>query len=86
MKKAAFILALACYANLHAQIISTVAGNHTVGYSGDGAAATSAALNGPTNITIDAVGNLYIADWNNSRIRKVNTAGIISTVAGSVTA
>jgi len=64
-------------------IISTVAGNGTPGYSGDGAAATSAQLGEPADVALDASGNLYIADCYNNRIRKVNTSGIISTIAGN---
>ena len=67
-----------------AQIIKTVAGNGFPSYSGDGGAATSASLNGPIDVTVDAVGNLYIVDGFNNVIRKVNTSGIISTVAGNV--
>jgi len=63
--------------------ITTVAGNGTPGFSGDGAAATLAQLNSPSGVAVDASGNIYIADQLNSRIRKVNTSGIISTVAGS---
>ena len=66
-----------------AGIISTVAGNGTAGYSGDGGLATSAELYNPWGITIDNTGNLYIADRGTSRIRKVNTTGIISTIAGN---
>ena len=69
-----------------AGIISTIAGNGTAGYSGDGSAATAAQLNNPTGLALDAIGNVYIADWGNSVIRKVNTAGIISTYAGNGTA
>ena len=68
-----------------AGIISTVAGNGIQGYSGDGGAATSAKLKDPTGVVLDSAGNLYIADANNSVIRKVSTAGIISTVAGNGT-
>ncbi len=64
-------------------IITTIAGNGTQGYTGDGAQATDAELNLPPHITLDAVGNLYIADEYNNVIRKVNTAGIISTIAGN---
>jgi sugar lactone lactonase YvrE len=53
------------------------------GYNGDGKAATEAYLNLPTGIALDGAGNLYIADWENERIRKVDTNGIISTVAGN---
>ena len=63
--------------------ISTIAGNGTAGYSGDGAAATAAKLNGPASIAIDAAGNLYISDYTNNRIRKITAAGIISTYAGN---
>ncbi|SFS18932.1 NHL repeat-containing protein [Granulicella pectinivorans] len=63
-------------------VISTIAGTGTAGFSGDGAAATSAQLNLPTAVSVDASGNLYIADTNNQRIRKV-VAGTITTVAGT---
>lgn len=66
-------------------IITTVAGNGTAGFSGDGGAATSATLNQPIGVAVDASGNLYIADEQNSRIRKVTPGGIISTVAGNGT-
>jgi trimeric autotransporter adhesin len=65
-------------------IISTVAGTGSSGYSGDGGIATSAALNYPRGVTIDASGNIYIADTYNHRIRMVTkSTGIISTVAGN---
>ena len=65
-------------------IITTVAGNGTEGFSGDGGAATSASLDYPDAVAVDGAGNLYIADARNSRIRKVAAgSGIISTVAGS---
>jgi uncharacterized protein (TIGR03437 family) len=64
-------------------VISTVAGNGNTGYSGDGGPATSAALSYPAGLALDAAGNLYIADTGNSRIRKVSSAGIITTAAGS---
>jgi sugar lactone lactonase YvrE len=63
--------------------ISTVAGNGTAGFSGDGGPATAAQLNSPFGVAIDLVGNLYIADPNNDRIRKVTAAGVINTVAGN---
>jgi sugar lactone lactonase YvrE len=52
--------------------ISTVAGNGTAGYSGNNGPAASASLNGPKGLAVDAVGNLYIADSNNNRVRKVS--------------
>ncbi len=67
-------------------IINTIAGNGTAGYSGDGGVATAAELNFPDGVAIDAIGNVYIADYSNQRIRKVTSAGIISTVAGTGTA
>ena len=66
--------------------ISTVAGSGAQGFSGDGGAATAAQLTLPSNVVLDALGNLYIADATNNRIRKVDSAGVISTVAGSGTA
>ena len=65
-------------------IITTVAGNGTRGFSGDGGAATSAELNQPQAVALDAAGNMYITDTINSRVRKVDaTTGIITTVAGN---
>ena len=66
-------------------IISTFAGNATLGYSGDGGAATAAQLAGPIGLAVDATGNVYIADYYNNRIRMVTPLGIISTVAGNGT-
>ncbi|HBE76636.1 MAG TPA: hypothetical protein DDW65_02470 [Firmicutes bacterium] len=63
-------------------IMTTIAGKETFGYSGDGQTATSAGLNLPTGITIDSFNNLYIADNSNCRIRKIDIAGTITTVAG----
>jgi sugar lactone lactonase YvrE len=68
-----------------AGIITTIAGTGTAGYSGDGGQATAAEINQPDDITFDAYGNLYIADVANNRIRKINTAGIITTIAGNGT-
>jgi trimeric autotransporter adhesin len=65
-------------------IISTVAGSGSSGSSGDGGQATSATLNSPYGVAVDASGNIYIADSSNNRIRMVTkSTGIISTVAGS---
>ena len=64
-------------------IITTIAGNGTLGYSGDGGPATAAELSAPTFITTDNAGNVYFTDGNNNRLRMINTAGIISTIAGN---
>jgi len=66
-------------------IISTVAGNGTPGYSGDWGPATSAQLDHPATVAVDGVGNLYIADYFNTVVRKVTTDGMIATVAGNHT-
>ena len=63
-------------------VITTVAGNGTPGFSGDGGAATSAQLRAFYGLALDAAGNLYIADTDNNRIRKVSS-GVISTIAGN---
>ncbi len=64
-------------------VITTFAGNGTAGYSGDNNIATNAMLNNPLGLSFDKSGNLYIADALNNVIRKVNTSGIITTVAGN---
>ena len=67
-------------------IISTVAGNGTRGFGGDGSAATAAQLDYPAGVRVDGAGHLYIADRSNNRIRKVDAStGVISTVAGDGT-
>jgi hypothetical protein len=66
-------------------IVVTIAGTGTPGYCGDGAAATSAQLANPNSLTIDAGGSLYISDYDNNRIRKINPEGTITTLAGNGT-
>ncbi|MBL7692437.1 MAG: T9SS type A sorting domain-containing protein [Flavipsychrobacter sp.] len=67
-------------------IITTVAGTGTSGYSGDGGPATSAQLGTPGGVCLDRDNNIYIPDYANHRIRKVNaTTGIITTIAGTGT-
>ncbi len=63
-------------------IITTIAGTGAAGYSGDGGASTSAQLNAPWGVTVDAAGNLYISDTLNSRIREVSS-GTITSIAGT---
>jgi len=66
-------------------VITTVAGNGTFGFSGDNGPATNAQLAGQSRVTVDSAGNLYIAEYNNQRIRKVSN-GVITTIAGKGTA
>jgi sugar lactone lactonase YvrE len=66
-----------------AGIITTVAGNNTAGFSGDGGPATRAQLNVPTSVAVDGTGNLYFADTYNFRIRKISPDGTITTIAGT---
>jgi sugar lactone lactonase YvrE len=63
--------------------VTTLAGNGTAGFSGDRGQAGAARLNHPVSVTVDGAGNVYIADRLNHRIRKVDTQGVISTVAGN---
>ena len=72
--------------NLATGLITTAAGNGAPGYTGDGAAATSATLNSPEGIAVDAAGDLFIADTNNDAVREVIAAtGNIATIAGDGT-
>ncbi len=63
-------------------IITTVAGNGEQGFSGDGSAATSAAIDSPNGVAVDALGAIYISDTHNQLVRVVRISGIISTLAG----
>ena len=67
-------------------IITTVAGTGIPGYNGDNIPATNANLNFPFRLAVDSSGNLYIGDSGNNRIRKVDTAGVITTLAGTASA
>ena len=69
--------------NTH-NIISTIGGNGVMGYSGDGGAATNSLLFAPLDIVVDSKENIYFTDvWNNN-IKKIDTFGIITTIAGSI--
>lgn len=62
--------------------ISTFAGTGQSGSTGDGGPATSAKMNNPYGLALDAAGNVYLSNWGEGKVRKVNTSGTISTVAG----
>jgi sugar lactone lactonase YvrE len=64
-------------------IITTVCGNGTAGFAGDGGLAVDAILKNPNDVKFDRYGNLYISSANDGRIRKINTSGIINTIAGT---
>jgi sugar lactone lactonase YvrE len=64
-------------------LITTLAGNGTPGYGGDNSPSTVALVNQPTGVAVDNGGNVYIADTGNNRVRKITSAGIITTVAGN---
>jgi len=66
-------------------VLRTLAGNGKAEYSGDGGPAVAASLNNPLGVCLDASGNVYFADVNNNRIRKVTPDGTISLVAGNGT-
>ncbi|MBE2290846.1 MAG: Ig-like domain-containing protein [Chitinophagaceae bacterium] len=80
------LAALFAVSNSSGQIINTIAGTGTGGHSGDGGAATAANFYNPAAIKRDAVGNLYIADFSNHRVRKIDTFGVVTTIAGNGTA
>jgi uncharacterized protein (TIGR03437 family) len=64
-------------------IITTLAGNGRAGFTGDGGQSTAATIFAPLDVNLDSAGNVYIVDYGNYRIRKITTAGIISTFAGT---
>jgi uncharacterized protein (TIGR03437 family) len=63
--------------------INTIAGNGTAGFAGDGGPAVSASLRAPQAVAVDGAGVVYIADYSNSRIRRIALSGAISTIAGN---
>jgi PKD repeat protein len=63
--------------------ITTIAGNGTAGFSGDGGQATSAEISLPRGVAVDPAGNVYIADFSNYRVRKVTPDGRIGSIAGN---
>lgn len=69
----------------HAQVpyIKTISGNGTGGFGGDGLYCTSGVLNAPRDVKVDGVGNIYVLDYLNYRVRKIQTNGLIVTIAGT---
>src|SRR5207248_1519742 len=63
--------------------ITTVVGNHSFGFAGDGGPATKATFSCPTSIAFDTAGKMYVVDANNNRLRMVDTQGIVTTIAGN---
>lgn len=72
--------------DLTTNVISTVAGLGTAGFSGDGGLAAQAQLKSPRDIDVDPTGNVFVSDTGNNRIRKIDAQGVITTVAGNGTA
>jgi uncharacterized protein (TIGR03437 family) len=66
-----------------AGLISTLAGDGAAGFAGDGVPATAAQINAPSRVAVDAAGNVYFSDTGNNAVRKIDTAGIIHTIAGT---
>ena len=64
-------------------VITTVAGGGSVGFTGDGGPATAALFRGISGVGVDSAGNIFISDSANSRIRKVDTSGVVNTYAGT---
>ena len=71
-----------CQKSANGQIV-TIAGNGIEGYSGDGQLATHAQLFRPCCVFVSSSNQVYIAEWLGRRIRKINSSGIISTIAGT---
>jgi uncharacterized protein (TIGR03437 family) len=84
--QARILLSLLAVGLASGQTINTFAGNGTAGYSGDGGPAIQAEINRVVGLAIDAFGNIYLADQDNNRVRKVDTKGVITTFAGTGTA
>ncbi|MEG9432275.1 NHL domain-containing protein [Terriglobus sp. ADX1] len=69
--------------NLSSGVITTLAGTGMPAFAGDSGSATGASFSYPTGLTLDASGNLFIADTNNNRVREISSTGTVSTIAGN---
>jgi len=67
-------------------VITTVAGTGESGFAGDGGPATKARIADPYGVAVDKSGNLYVSDTDSNRIRRIDTNGVITTIAGTGTA
>jgi len=83
-KRYILVLFILCTYIVQSQTITTIAGDGSSGFSGDGGLATTAQLNLPFNLTFDKFDNIFIADTYNNSIRKIDSkSGIITTVVGT---
>ncbi|MCX6620760.1 MAG: hypothetical protein NTY38_06715 [Acidobacteria bacterium] len=80
---AAVCLCLTAWPALSQGNITTIAGNGSAAFSGDGGQAANAGLNHPRGMAVDSLGNVYISDVDNRRIRRISPDGVISTIAGN---
>jgi sugar lactone lactonase YvrE len=80
-----FLFSFLFSVSLHAQngIITTIAGSGSAGFSGDGGQALLAEFNRPSGIAVDTLGNIYISDRDNNRVRKIDVNGVVTTIAGT---
>jgi len=83
MKKIITIFISLAFLSARAQTITTIAGNGTVGFTGEGSPAISAEFGGPCGVATDKLGNIYIADWANNVVQKIDNTGILTRFAGS---
>lgn len=86
MKKIFLMCCIGGILNADAQTVTTIAGTGFGGFTADGVAATTSGVYRPYDVGMDANGNIYIGDVGNNRIRKIDTFGIIHTIAGTGTA
>ena len=82
-KRLLLLLVVAFCLNGKAQVITKICGGNAIGYGGDNGLAINASIHNPQSLVCDASGNLYFVDAGNSRIRKIDTSGIITTFAGT---